>query len=445
MNAAKFSLVLRLVLVLTLMVSAAAAQAQAVPHKSPLVNSDRLISLKVTGTKRYTDKEILAACGLQIRQLAAEGDFKEAVQRIGSSGFFSDVSYSYVSSGTGVKLELRLADVDNANLVPAQFENFVWFTDAELQSALRARVPLFKQLLPLTGSLSDQVTEALQSILSEKHLPGHVDVTPHQDVPGGLLSSFVYRVEELTIRIHAIEFPGASAEHAALLATAARRLVGAEYGRTALIETAKFDLLPVYQQRGYLKAAFGIPEAHVIAEPAAEPDARSLADIQVDAVIPVTPGKVYVSSGVDWKGTSAIHTDEVAALLHLAPGQPADAVRLLRDIEDVAKLYRSRGYITVKVFDDVKRAVHFVIAVVEGDLYKLGELDILGLDSQAQARLQAAWTLASGQPYNADYPKTFLAETRELVPRGVQWSVNVRETPDARDKTVDVEIRFRQQ
>jgi len=431
------------------MVSAAVAQKQSVPH-TPLVGTDRLISLKVTGTKRYTDKEVLAACGLQIGQSAADGDFKEAVQRIGSSGFFSDVSYSYSSSGTGVRLELRLADVDSANLVPAQFENFVWFTDAELQSALRARVPLFKQLLPLTGSLSDQVTEALQSILSEKHLPGHVDVTPHQDVPGGLLSSFVYRVEELTIRIHAIEFPGASAEHAALLATAARRLVGAEYGRTALVETAKYDLLPVYQQRGYLKAAFGIPEARVIAQPAAEPDASNLADIQVDAVIPVTPGKVYVSSGVDWKGTSAIHTDEVSARLHLAPGQPADAVRLVRDIEDVTKLYRSRGYMMVKVktdaqFDDVKSAVHYDIDVVEGDQYKMGELDILGLDTQAQARLQAAWTLAAGQPYNADYPKKFLAQTHELVPRGVQWSVNVRETPDARDKTVDVEIRFRQQ
>jgi outer membrane protein assembly factor BamA len=439
----------RFLLVLALMVSSAAAQKQTASH-TPLVGTDRLISLKVTGTKRYTDKEILAACGLQIGQSAADGDFKEAVQRIGSSGFFSDVSYSYSSSGTGVRLELRLADVDNANLVPAQFENFVWFSDAELQAALRARVPLFKQLLPLTGSLSDQVTEALQSILSEKHLPGHVDVTPHQDVPGGLLSSFVYRVEELTIRIHAIEFPGASAEHAALLATAARRLVGAEYGRTALVETAKYDLLPVYQQRGYLKAAFGIPEARVIAQPAAEPDASSLADIQVDAVIPVTPGKVYVSSGVDWKGTSAIHTDEVAARLHLAPGQPADAVRLVRDIEDVTKLYRSRGYMTVKVktdaqFDDVKSAVHYDIDVVEGDQYKMGELDILGLDTQAQARLQAAWTLAAGQPYNADYPKKFLAETHELVPRGVQWSVNVRETPDARDKTVDVEIRFRQQ
>ena len=143
-------------------------------------------------------------------------------------------------------------------------------------------------------------------------------------------------------------------------------------------------------------------------------------------------------------------TSEVAPLLHLPPGQPADAVRLLRDIENVGKLYRSRGYMTVQIkpdaqFDDEKSTVHYDLNIVEGDLYKMGELEILGLDTQAKARMQAAWTLREGQPYNADYPKKFLDDTRDLLPRGVQWAVSVHETPDAKDKTVDVEIRFKQQ
>ena len=125
-------------------------------------------------------------------------------------------------------------------------------------------------------------------------------------------------------------------------------------------------------------------------------------------------------------------------------------MRLLRDIESVSKLYRSRGYMTVQIksdaqFDDEKSTAHYDLNVVEGDLYQMGELEILGLDTQAKARMQAAWTLREGQPYNADYPKKFLDDTRELVPRGVQWAVSIHETPDAKDKTVDVEIRFKQQ
>ena len=125
-------------------------------------------------------------------------------------------------------------------------------------------------------------------------------------------------------------------------------------------------------------------------------------------------------------------------------------MRLLRDIESVSKLYRSRGYMMVQIkpnaqFDEEKSTVRYDLNVTEGDLYKMGELEIAGLDTQAKARMLAAWTLREGQPYNADYPKKYLDDTRNLIPRGVQWAISIHETPDAKDKTVDVEIRFKQQ
>ena len=365
-------------------------------------------------------------------------------------GLFGDIAYSYSSSSAGVKLELQLTDTDQSKLVPAQFANFVWFTDDELRTVVERRVPLFKQLLPLTGNLPDRVSEALQAILTEKRLPGRVNYLREGDESGGPLHAIVYRVEEVSIRIRAFEFPGASPEQAALLATAAHRSIGASYERPALAAVAKFDLLPVYLQRGYLKAAFGPSNARVVPHPSSAEDAQGSADVEVDAIVPVTPGKVYSAAGVDWKGNSAIKTSEVAPLIHLPPGQPADAVRLLRDLDAVGKLYRSRGYMKAQVkpdaqCDDEKSTVHYDLNVVEGDQYKMGELEIAGLDTQAKARMQEAWTLREGQPYNADYPKKFLDDTRQLVPRGVQWAISIHESLDAKDKTVDVEIRFQQQ
>jgi outer membrane protein assembly factor BamA len=438
----------RLVLCLSLLLATSAAQKKAGGGKASPDEPSKLIALKVTGTERYTDKEILAASGLRIGQAAADGDFKEAVQRLGDSGVFSEVVYSYTSSGAGVKLELQVADTGKGKLVPAHFENFVWFTDAELQAALRLRVPLFKQLLPITGNLPDRVSEALQAILSEKNYPGRVDFMRAADESGGALNAIDYHVEEVSIRIRNLEFPGASPEQTALLAKAARRLTGAEYGRSSLAAVAKFDLLPVYLQRGYLKAAFGRSDARVVPQPSSAADARGPADAQVDAIIPVAPGKMYLTSSVNWKGNSALTTSEVAPLLHMPPGQPADAVRLLEDVNIMGKLYRSRGYMAVQIkpdsqFDEEKSAVHYDLNIVEGDLYKMGELEILGLDTQAKARMQAAWTLRAGQPYNADYPKKFLDDTRQLLSRDVPWTVSVHETPDANDKTVDVEIRFK--
>src|ERR1700688_1747310 len=253
-----------------LLLSAAAGQKQPVRGNVSAVDANKLVALKVTGTARYTNKEILAASGLQIGQNAADGDFREAAQRLGDSGLLGNVVYSYSSSGAGVRLELQLADTDRSKLVPAHFENFVWFTDDELRTALQSRVPLFKQLLPVAGDLPDRVSEALQAMLTEKQFPGRVNyLRESQDESGGPLSAIAYRVEEVSIRIRSVEFPGASPEQAALLAAAARRLAGAEYGRATLAATAKFDLLPVYLQRGYLKAAFGPSDARAVPQPPA--------------------------------------------------------------------------------------------------------------------------------------------------------------------------------
>jgi outer membrane protein assembly factor BamA len=448
MNQVVMRRVARFGLCLLVLTSAAAAQKRPTSKASPAV-ATKLVALKATGTARYTDKQILAASGLQLGQDAADGDFKEAVRHLGDSGLFGDIAYSYSSSSAGVKLELQLTDTDQSKLVPAQFGNFVWFTDDELRTAVERRVPLFKQLLPLTGNLPDQVSEALQAILTEKRLFGRVNYLREGDESGGPLHAIEYRVEEVDIRIRGFEFPGASPEQATLLATAASRSIGASYERSALAAVAKFDLLPVYLQRGYLKAAFGPSNARVVPHPSSAEGAQGSADVEVDAIVPVTPGKVYLAASVDWKGNSALKTTEVAPLIHLPPGQPADAVRLLRDIDAVGKLYRSRGYMTVQVkpnaqCDDEKNTVHYDLNVVEGDQYKMGELEIAGLDTQAKARMQEAWTLREGQPYDADYPKKFLDDTRQLVPRGVQWAIGVHESLDAKDKTVDVEIRFQQ-
>jgi len=445
----------RVILCLGFLMPVSMAQKQAVGSKASSVSAYKLIAFKGTGTARYTDKEMLAASGLQMGQNAADGDFKEAVQRLGNSGMFSDVVYSYSASNAGTKLEIQVADVDSSKLVLANFENFVWYTDDELNADLQKSVPLYKRLLPVGGNLPDHVSEALQALLSERHLPGRVTFLREANGSEGALSAVTYRVEEVSIRIQSVEFRGASPQQVSLLETASRKLTGAKYGRSTLAAAAKFDFLPVYLQRGYLKAAFAPSSARVLPQPsstsssASATEARSAAEVQVEAIVPVTPGNVYLASGVDVKGNSAIGIDQIMPLLHLTPGQPANAVRLLRDLEDLSKLYRSRGYMTVQVkpdpqFDDDKSTVRYELRILEGDLYKMGEVEILGLDTQAQAQIHAAWTLREGQPYNADYPQKFLENTRDLVPRGVHWDVSIHETPDAKDKTVDVEIRFKQ-
>src|SRR5207253_10963947 len=89
----------------------------------------KLASIKVTGSQRYTNEEILGGTGLQIGKPVNEADFKKATEQLGQTGLFSNASYSYTYSSEGATLDLQLSD--NDQLVSARFDNFVWLTDTE--------------------------------------------------------------------------------------------------------------------------------------------------------------------------------------------------------------------------------------------------------------------------------------------------------------------------
>jgi outer membrane protein insertion porin family len=411
--------------------------------------------VRASGTARYTDEEILAASGLELGQSAAEGDFQEAAKRLVNSGLFTEVRYSFSYSDAGAKVEFQLADIDGSKLVPVRFDNLVWFTDSELRTALAKQIPLFKGETPMDGQSMGRVARALQALLDERHVPGRVDYLHEGKPETNDMRAIVFRVEDLEIRIHNIEFPGTSAEQAAWLAGGARKLAGAKYSRSMIETAAQDDLLPILLQHGYLEARFGAADAHVVKPSGEQPEEKASEDkpkdeVEVDAIVPVMPGKQYLVSEVSWKGNSAISMLEAAPFLHLTEGRPADAMRLLRDVEALTKLYRSRGYMTVQVKPDAqleheKGTVHYVINIAEGDLYKMGELDIVGVDTASKERLRAAWALREGQPYNADYTKKFIDDAPRLLPKGLEYSTKLNEELDAKGKTVDVTIQFKAQ
>jgi outer membrane protein assembly factor BamA len=429
---------LSLFLSLLLLIASAPAQKSA-SNKGGVASERKLVAVKVTGTERYNDKEIVPASGLQLGENVGDADFKEAARRLGDTGMFTEVSYSFSYSAAGTKLELQLKDADEKKLVPAHFENFVWFKDADLISELQRRVSLFKLALPVGGTLLDRTVEALQVMLDEKQVPGRVSYLRESPQEGGALTGIAFQVDDIDIRIRDVEFPGAAPDHLPLLRQASRKLLGAQYTRSPLAIVARVDYLPIYLQRGYLEASFAPSEARVATQ--------SQSQVEVDAIFPVTPGKVYSTSEVAWKGNAALPTSQLQPLIHLPAGQPANAVRLAEDLEKVARLYRTRGYMNVHIrsaplMNEEKNTVHYDLNVVEGDQYKMGELELQGLDSQSTARLREAWTLREGEPYNADYPNKFVDGSTKLLPGGVHWGISVHESVNSADKTVDVTIHF---
>ncbi len=409
-----------------------------------LPSASILIEVKVKGTTRYTQGDVLAASALRIGVAASEDDFRKAAKELTDSGAFSDVAYSYSYSSAGTKLDLQLTD--SKQFLPVRFDDFVWFTDDQLRQKVHERVPLFKGELPISGRLPEQVSDVLQALLVESNVPGHVDYLRNND-PNGKIESITYSVSDLLIRVRKIEFTGAGPSELPLLEAAARKLPDPEYSRNRINLFAEHQLLPVYHARGYLKASFSQPQPKVVRQGGGDPgdDSRNLT--VVDVTLGVDPGPQYKLLRIEWSGNQEFGTEKLQGFIHAQAGAPANAVQLAADVEEVRNLYGSHGYLnaTIKLepqLDDAAATAIYHLEVREDYVYHMGELEFRGIDNILAAKLRTRWKLRPSEVYDSRYLRQFLTEANKLLPTNFDWGIETHVTPNSHDKTVDVEIHY---
>jgi|GEM_PF-327849 len=443
-------LVVLFVFLLSSFIVSTSAAFSAQSSSSPQVQDPTkiLASVKIKGTKRFKDEDVIAASGLQIGRIVSDEDFKKAARALGDTGAFTDIAYSFSYSSAGTRLELQLTDAPK--FLPARFEDFVWFSDDQLNKAVRSHAPLFHGEIPAFGHMADEVSDALQTLLVQNGIAGRVEYlrTPG---PGGDIASFNYSVADVFIRIRNIEFTGVAPAELPLLEAAAQKLPERGYSRTRLNTLVERDLSPILRSRGFLKASFAPPQPRVIKIAAgssdSDPNGETRNTTIIDVEFAVVQGQEYKVSVIEWSGNSEYSSDKLQAMIHLKPGQPADTVRLGQDLAEVRTLYGSKGYVNAAIkvdaqFDDAASTATIHIGVKEDSVFHMGDLEFRGLDNGLTAKLREAWKIRAGEVYDATYLDQYLPEANKLLPASLDWEVVPHVTPNIRDKTVDVDLQY---
>src|SRR5215831_12954567 len=184
--------------VLVFLLTCAAFAQNAPQRKGASVSAYKIIRIGITGNSRYRTEQITQLLGLKVGDSAAEGDFQSAVQRLGDTGLFTDVSFKYSFSSAGTEVDFQVKE--NDKLLPVRFDNLVWFSDQEWIEKIKAAVPLFQGELPGEGSLADTVADALQNMVAEHSTAARVEVHRPGDEEG-TANDIAYSVTGLPIRI----------------------------------------------------------------------------------------------------------------------------------------------------------------------------------------------------------------------------------------------------
>jgi outer membrane protein assembly factor BamA len=401
--------------------------------KTPI--SYKLLSIHVKGLQHFTENQVVSASGLRLGQFAGEEEFKQAAQKLGETGLFTQLNYSYKYSTQGCDLELQVAE--NDHLVPIIFDNFVWFSDDELMRLLRDRVPLFDGRVPGGGHLTDEISDALGTILSEREIGGRVEYMASGPLDGGI-ESYDYKLSMHAIVIRNMDFPGSTDPEAPLLQAAAKPLSGQDYLRTKMRVQAKFNFLPVYRARGYLKAQFAEAQAKV-----AEDGAQTLVDVS----FPVTPGVKYKLTDVKFSGNTVFPAEKLRELVRIKTGEPANAVEMTDDLQQIHKLYGTKGYLfahadAVPTMDDAAATVAYQLNVTEDEMYRMGELNIDGVPAENEKKMLAQWQMKKGDPYDSSYPQRFFSIMYRDFGLHGSYDVAPKEAIDRQQKIVNVALHF---
>jgi outer membrane protein insertion porin family len=389
-------------------------------------------------TAPYTQAALEATSGLKSGDHATNDTLQQAAQRLSDTGAFGDLQVTFDGAVNAMSIIFKIKPLDPSHQLTVAFDNFIWFTPEELETSLRARVPLFSPILPEAGNLQDAVQTALADMLKEKGVTATVTHNVFEPSPVRPVRIVAYRVKTPAIRLRSVNLSGVSPEFAAPIHEIQAKIVGKSFNDGFEDLTTAEVLLAPYLKAGYLNAHL---TSRVLTPTASSPDR-----VNVDLVAVVDAGIPFHIGNIVWAGSPQMSSEAFAAVSPLHSGDLVTPAAIAKSIDLLAAPYRKQGYADVIVspnpsIDTATNRVSYTFTVIPGEAYRIRTLTSFNLNPAQQSDFNRAWTLKAGDVFNSEYITNFLQQNTAL--RSFDgYSATFKAIRDPETHLVDVTVTF---
>lgn len=359
----------------------------------------------------YSQAQLLAVSGVHAGAPATADTLQAGAQKLSDSGFFEDIGAQFGGTSAAVTAIFKLKPIPRDHMLPVGFQNFVWLSPSDIDSAIHAQVPLFQGWLPENTAPVDTVATALQQALAAKGIHARVEhetIEPTLDHP---LRSIEYRVASPRPVISSIHLEGVTQDLVPLVQKSVNYTAHTGYNAgLAGILTSERILQPLLDA-GYINASL----SNLSLETPGPNDSN--APVVVHASL--AAGDIYHLSALHFAGAPLMTADAFAAGAKLHPGDIASRKALIETLTPLDEAYRKHGYLDVIIKADpaedaTAHQVAYTISVVPGEQYHLSKVTAEGLDPAAQADFDAHFQLHPGDIYNPVYVAGFIKNNTAL-------------------------------
>ncbi len=372
-----------------------------------------LKAIHADGMKTFTEAQIASFSGLAIGSQVGRSELQAAADILVRSGLFSKVTYKFETHNDDVSLTYH---VEENPRLPVAYDNFPWFSDGELNDAIRNDLPFYDGKLPEGGTVVDLAGNSLAAFLAAHGLKAEVH---HFVLPNPLLdgSEQQFQVAGVTERIASIDFSDPKLKENLAVQQHLPEIHGKAYSRLTIDVFLSEAIRPIYLQQGYIRAKIGPAEVRLVGNP----NQKFPEDIPI--YVPCDSGALYHWKEARWQGNSALSSETLKRALRMSPGDVADGMNIEGGWDRVREAYGAQGYLEAKVepvaiYDDQAHTVSYTVTISEGRQYRYRDMTITGMSLAGERMIRDAWPLKPGDIMDKSAFERFLLQLeshREVI------------------------------
>src|SRR5258707_13798159 len=143
---------------------------------SPLLHaqSSTLREVRVEGAKSLTEPQIVSLTGLVPGSQVGRKELQDAADALVRTGLFAKVNFKYDTHNDSLVVTFH---IEESPRLPVSYDNFPWYSDSELDEALRKELPFYDGHLPEAGQGVERASAVLEGFVSARD--PHLEIT-HQ-------------------------------------------------------------------------------------------------------------------------------------------------------------------------------------------------------------------------------------------------------------------------
>jgi len=389
-------------------------------------------TIRFQGAAQYTQQELLAAAGLTPDARLNPRDVKAHARLLSDTGLFDVVRFG--SDSKGLLFTLTPA----SQFFPVRLENVPLAPGKDLDARIHERCPLYRGLLPASGSMVEGVRHVFEEMLAAKGIKATVKAALTSDLGPQKLTAMNFTVVSPDVRIGHIQLSGVSPAMQARADVLVNGQTGNSFatGNSAIGLQHAFEDL--YQDQGYAAVEVDVAQGDPLVRPAGSDQA-----VEIPYTVTIKEGGIYKLGTIDIPAGGLVPRAEVEKVLSKyakGSGRPLDLFLLA-----VRDAYHTHGYLDCSVvprpsFNESSHVVNYTVEIAPGSQYRLASIRFDGAPDAMAARLKLAWKMSPGDIFDESYVSNFAAFAQKKDRQLARWMQTVITTDDVKPDPATHEV-----